>query len=379
MKIIVLDDNYPNIDNLYGNVFVHSRLLAYKKKNPSWDIIVISRRECSGNEAKNNYSYEGINVLFIFEKDLLEIHLKINPNVVLIHFFPGSILEHYIYKVTTPTIIWVHGIEALGWYRRLFNFSFSKNFAYFIYSNIKQLIKFRKLVKYANKKLIYFIFVSNWMKKVCEFDIISKVKKYKVIPNFIDTSYFSYLEKSNKDRLKVLLIRSFNSRKYANDIAINAIIELSSKEFFKNFEFTIVGSGYLFDKLTAPIAKFDNVKLINKFLDHENIKKLHDSNGIFLCPTRQDAQGVSMCEAMASGLVPITSKNTAIPEFVENNKSGFLTKSSKDIAKVLTFLFYNEQDYLNISQRASLHIKEICNEERTVFQEISLINIINEQ
>ena len=44
------------------------------------------------------------------------------------------------------------------------------------------------------------------------------------------------------------------------------------------------------------------------------------NNGIFICPTRQDAQGVSMCEAMSSGLVPITLYNTAIPECLPNDE-----------------------------------------------------------
>ncbi|MBN2233786.1 MAG: glycosyltransferase, partial [Opitutales bacterium] len=36
------------------------------------------------------------------------------------------------------------------------------------------------------------------------------------------------------------------------------------------------------------------------------------------CPTRWDSHGVSRDEAMASGLVPVTNRVAAIPEFVDD-------------------------------------------------------------
>ena len=41
---------------------------------------------------------------------------------------------------------------------------------------------------------------------------------------------FKYKEKQKDDRLKVLSIRSFASRKYANDLSVNAILLLSEKK-----------------------------------------------------------------------------------------------------------------------------------------------------
>ncbi len=46
--------------------------------------------------------------------------------------------------------------------------------------------------------------------------------------------------------------------------------------------------------------------------------------GVFLSPTRMDAQGVMMCEVMASGLLTISSDNTAIPEFIVDEQNGIL-------------------------------------------------------
>ena len=62
-------------------------------------------------------------------------------------------------------------------------------------------------------------------------------------------------------RLKILSIRTFASRKYANDISVNVILELSKYAGFKNMEFLICGDGELFEEITQPLRQFSNVEL----------------------------------------------------------------------------------------------------------------------
>ncbi len=73
-----------------------------------------------------------------------------------------------------------------------------------------------------------------------------------IIPNFVDNNFFGQVAKRPGDNRKILLIRSFNSAKYANDIAIAAIEKLSREYMgFELLQFTIVGEGKLWDELTA--------------------------------------------------------------------------------------------------------------------------------
>jgi len=99
---------------------------------------------------------------------------------------------------------------------------------------------------------------------------------------------------------------------------------------------------------------------------------LHDRHGVFLCPTRQDAQGVSMCEAMASGLVPITSDNTAIPEFV-SDEEGYLTRGADEIAMAIRTLDEQPQLFLEKSRKAAARSLAQTGWQATVAQEIELI------
>ena len=89
-----------------------------------------------------------------------------------------------------------------------------------------------------------------------------------------------------------------------------------------------------------------------------------------------DAQGVSMCEAMSSGLIPITSNNTAIPEFVTHKKTGFLTESVNEIVDSVNYLYNNPTDYLKMSREASLSIAKISGIDVVMKKEMQLIKKI---
>jgi glycosyltransferase involved in cell wall biosynthesis len=169
------------------------------------------------------------------------------------------------------------------------------------------------------------------------------------------------------------LIRSFDSKKYANDIAVDAILLLKDKDFFKDLSFTLYGKGKYFQPLTGQIKHLPNVALHNYFLENKDIPNIHAQHGIFLCPTRQDAQGVSMCEAMSSGLVPISSDNTAIPEFIVQGKSGFLSQSAEEIAAYIEELYRGPEKFLQLSEEAARHIRAISSTDFVVNKEISLI------
>lgn len=367
MNVLVICTNYPSVDNLYAHAFIHKRLIFYKKKGYNITVFVMDKE-------KNIYNYEGINVIRGKSEDLNHILEKENISIILIHFITYKVIR-IINKINLdlPLLIWVHLGEAISWKRRLFNYK-SKGFIKSTISSIIQINYLRKFVKKVNSNnKVKFIFVSKWIKETMESDINLKVKNYEVIHNIIDTDLFNYIEKNNELRKKILMIRPFTTNKYANDIAVEAIIELSKLECFNDIEISIYGKGDKFDKLTLPLKKFNNINLNNKFLNHKEIVKLHKTNGIFLCPTRQDSQGVSMCEAMSSGLIPITSNNSAIPEFVENGISGILVNKPYEIAKSIEFLYYNSNEFSKISKNAAKSINKKCNFKETIAREINAI------
>lgn len=368
MKLLILSENYPHAENLMGDVFVHVRAKEYAKRHSVQAFAFFYK--------KGETEYERIPVRFFSdEKEILRAAEAYKPDRILIHFYKAWMLEGIIKKIKVPVIIWVHGYEALGWYRRLFNFSwYSPVLFNYIMKNTVQQYQFHNLIRLANRcEKIQFVFVSDWMRKITEKDCFARIRRKHIIPNPIDTDLFRYHEKEEKLRSRILLLRSFVSRKYANDVAVDAILRLSSRPCFHELKFTLIGQGPLFERLTAPLKRFSNVDLESRVVEQGGIPALHATHGIFLCPTRQDSQGVSMCEAMSSGLVPITTRNSAIPEFVADQRTGFLARSSEDIAEAIERLYLEPKVFLRMSAAAAAAIRKKCSLREIVPSELALI------
>ena len=128
----------------------------------------------------------------------------------------------------------------------------------------------------------------------------------------------------------------------------------------------------MFDELTKKIIHFKNVNIEQKFLNHSEISDIHKQFGIFLCPTRMDSQGCSMCEAMSSGLVPITTNITAIPEFVDN-KCGFLCEQENylEMADAIEKLYNEPKLFETMSLNSSNRVRKQLNMENIIKKELN--------
>ena len=138
------------------------------------------------------------------------------------------------------------------------------------------------------------IFVSEYFAKEVMEDTGVELteEQHSIIHNPIDTNLFNFIDKKPSQRMKVLSIRPYASAKYANDLTVNSILELSKSKEFKEMEFLMVGAGKLFESTLEPLREFDNVKIHEGFLTHSEILELHKQYGIFMTPTRMDSQGV---------------------------------------------------------------------------------------
>jgi glycosyltransferase involved in cell wall biosynthesis len=354
---------------LPGSMFVHVRVKKYREHH---DVQVISL----GRE-RTSLVYEGVPVeICANPEQVLAVLAKGCFDRLIIHFFQPWMLDSVVRKMTSPILIWVHAYEGLGWYRRLFDAKiFTKNFALGVFLNSKQQLNFRRLIHLSNEsRRIRFVFVSKWAKKTVQRDTMSGIQNATIIPNPIDTEVFGYKPRPAEFRFRVLLFRSFKMRKYANDISAKAILRLSKTTVFPSFHFTILGHGRLFSSTVECLRGLSNVHLSEGVLPtHTDVAKLHNAHGVFLCPTREDAQGVSMCEAMASGLVPITSNNSAIPEFVRHGESGLLTRNARQIAEALETLAREPGLFEKLSKGAAESIRAKCALRDVIDRELELI------
>jgi len=364
MNILILTEGYPEKENLYNYAFVHTRAKAYQNLNHNTLVLYLNTEE------NINYIYEGINILkgdYLFWKSEVE---KFAPEVMATHS-PKNLIFSNVDKIQNDfnikNITWIHGIEALNIWRRFYDVDSFNSFVKFItleqFRNIKKLYKMRNYINNSNFKNDEFVFVSDWMFQIAKQDTFTFIKNVNIISNPIDTETFKFIEE--RQAYKILIIRSFDSKKYANDISVKILNKLYNKNF--KYELTIFGDGKYFDELIARLIT-PHKNIFKKHLSHKDMNKEFSNFGFFLCPTRQDAQGVTMCEAMSAGLIPITSNNTAIPEFVQNNTCGILENNIDIIVDKIINISKNHNKFNEISKNASKSMKRL-----------SFQNIINDE
>lgn len=371
-RVLVIDADYPRRDQIYADSFVHTRVKSYPH---NWEVKVVGWNNALAEEL--DYQWEGVNVfLSNLRESVKKRILAFQADVILVHFIQREFMNFYL-SLQKPMIIFCHGYESTSWKRRLFNYDTLGSYRYLIpyfFENTLQLRALKKFIAASNSDTSkQFVFVSNWLMKSASEDVGPISCPSIVIPNGIDHKRFLYSQKTTDSRKKILLLRSFKARTYATDIAIQAILKLSSRPFFSELSFSIYGEGYLFPLLTKPLKKFSNVELHNRFILNKDIPAIHSGNGLFLCPSRLDTQGVLMCEAMCSGLVPITSAVAAIPEFVTDGISGFTTQSATEIAERIEYLYYNPSVFQQMSHNAHQAIMEKCSVDVTFPKEVTLV------
>lgn len=83
-----------------------------------------------------------------------------------------------------------------------------------------------------------------------------------------------------------------------------------------------------------------------------------------------------MCEAMASGLIPLTNPVGGIPEYAEHGVSSFQENSAEDMAQRIEQLYYDVSLFSKMSANARLSIESKCALDKTVLKEIEIIKRI---
>lgn len=373
--ITTVAQTYPTKNNMYNNGFVHARIKSYIKEGIDANAYVLNNREI-----KSDYNIEGVDVLAgNIERLVKYVNENEDISCVCFHFLNISMLKALQkFRANVKVVIFVHGNEALWWHQRIFPDRFNGvirtlKFVKYAIINSCSIIYIRNRINDLNLQ-ISIVCVSEWMKNVAikNWRIDENKVKTHIIPNIVNENIFQFQQKVEDLRYNILLIRQFTSGKYALDIAMDTIRKLEEYPEASKMQFTIIGRGWLFKKYTDRVKEYKNVHLQETFLSQNEIALIHRKNGIFLCPTRQDAQGVSMCEAMSSGLVPISSPNTAIPEFLPQDLDLAFDDPEK-AAKRIIELIRNPEEFMKLSREVSSFIHQKCNSKETTVKEIELI------
>ena len=374
-QLMIVCPVYPGGARPYGGEFVEKRAQIYSSQGYQVVVCEVSR----GNVPLDRSEHGGIQVYRLSPDDLDNLISKSSPRLICAHQvekYVWQVLRKYTNEI--PTIVWIHGFEARDWRELEFNFTpeeIVKNAAVLEQANVERRETMREL--FATNKVAK-VFVSKFMRTVARKFAGIRPRNAYVIHNVIPADVFPFKEKPDSQRLRVLWVRSFGAKNYANDLAQKAVLELSRRDIFSNIAITICGDGRFFDEITEPLREFDNVQINQGFVSSKDLAKLHQTHGVMLVPSRWDSQGLTLGEAMSSGLAVITNAVAAIPEFVDN-RTGVLcsAEDALGLADGIERIAMDPQMFKKISHAAARRAQAQCGFESTLNKELHLIRKVS--
>ena len=372
MRILVVTRSYPAHGDLYQYPFVHRRVLGYIAAGH--DVAVFRPAQ---NDEPVSYEFEGVtwhsgnSALF---RRFVE---SFSPEVIAAHGFDERMHEVLnAIDYTVPTRAWLYGSEIPGFFRAKALAIASPAERERALAAVEARRHFWQAFLDKPPENFRLVFISKSSVQLFREDIVDGLSDgdFAVIPIAIDTDLFRYRKKAPEDRFRILMIRPFDSWTYGNDLAVSAIARLSGSAAFDRLNFTIIGDGPLFDETLAPLPKVANVRVERRFLTQAQIAEQHGGYGIFLVPTRLDTQGVSRDEAMASGLVPVTNRVSAVPEFVDESCAGLAAPDDAEgLAAAIQEMIDSPELFLARSVAAAERVRRQSGHQHIIPTELALL------
>lgn len=321
MKILELVQNYPSKTS-HNRMYIHVRNKYYIQNDIDVTVLNFS--------AKENYTYDGINVITLdyYKKN------KESYNILCMH--APNIKNHYRFlnkynKLFNKIVFFFHGQEILKWnkdYPKEYSFKkksiISKLFRN-IYDYIKIILWKNKIKKLINKS--HLVFVSNYLfnkfKNYSKIDMNIIKDHYSIINNSVGELFElnNYDKKTNKE-YDFITIRgeALDESKYGIDIV--------TRLAFNNpkFKFLVIGKGNYYKYNKKP----ENIEFINDILTHEEIIKYVNKSKYALMPTKHDTQGVLTSELITFSIPTITSNLDVCIEMFNDFDNVVLIDNYKD-------------------------------------------------
>lgn len=185
--------------------------------------------------------------------------------------------------------------------------------------------------------------ISNIVKEQLVQDIGIASHTITVIYNGVDLSVFTMRDHrwENAARFNIGCVARLEKEK-----GIEFLIQTIKivREFIPFARLIIVGEGSERKKLRWLAERLDLKEAVQWVGHQEEVQKWYGYFDVYVLPSvTRESFGITLVEAMASGLPVVASRIGGIPEVIDHNKNGLLTKpgNSQDLADKLLYLYNN--------------------------------------
>lgn len=219
---------------------------------------------------------------------------------------------------------------------------------------------FWKIIKPKLNKIIQKSdLVLGWGKDVKIFVEKEFKKEVRILNASINSSLYKE-KKTYKNTNKLLFVGRFVP--YKNHKHIIDACKLLKKNKIE-FKLTLVGKGPIKDDIINYIKEnklSKEVKIDNKKYKYEEMYKLYQKHDILILPSYNEAIGMVVPEAMASGVACIVSDTSGAKDYIKDNKNGLIFKTGDidDLYDKISYFLNNREKIEEFGKKARKHIIE---------------------
>lgn len=195
------------------------------------------------------------------------------------------------------------------------------------------------------------IAISEFVKKTVIKDFKVSEQKVYVVYNGTELTNSAPMDSEQHDKRNLIYVGRLIREKGVQNI-LKALSDMNGS---CNYHFTVVGDGPYrkeLEKLTESLQISDKVEFLG---NRRDVRKLLSKAGVFIhMPECEEGFGLTVIEALASGLICVCANRGALPETLDNGRYGFIVKDTAELTAILEYIIYeiSDNEYAARSQLA---------------------------
>lgn len=187
-------------------------------------------------------------------------------------------------------------------------------------------------------------------------------RQINIIPTGIDIERF---KKDNYDKKDLLLLRKkYNISK--NDFVLLLVSRISEEQkninfllkqqekinkYHKDIKLLVVGDGPDLNKFKEEYKNNKNI-IFTGMIPWDEVSKYYQIGNIFVTASKTETQGLTVIEAISSGLPVVCMEDDSFKLAIINEYNGLFFNDEEEYLKNILYLYENRKKYINMSKQA---------------------------
>lgn len=225
----------------------------------------------------------------------------------------------------------------------------------YLHANAEDLFKKKYVLRLFQWVSIYadgYIAISKSVKK--SMTEMIDTNRIKVIYNGTDCARFGHIRKYDVERpIRIIYVGRVVKNK-GLDLLIGSLAKITSP-----FDCTIIGGGNEKNDIISQVGRSGLIKKVHVLGTRSDIEKWLEEADLFVHPARwNEGFGITLIEAMSSGIPCVAFKRGAIPEIIEDGVNGYLVDEvsagalCEKLHQIIEQRANDPMKYIEISQNA---------------------------